>query len=121
MSRLVGFNELLNSRMLPVGERGHMWLGGAVLLRGRVMVTRKNGLGDHSRVVEHGPGQFMAEVGSLSGRPPLVYGRAVGAVEALLIDPPSLRAALVAEAELGERIMRALILRRSGRRLSWTR
>jgi thioredoxin reductase (NADPH) len=54
----------------------------------------------------------MAEVGSLSGRPPLVYGRAVGAVEALLIDPTSLRAVLVAEAELGERIMRALILRR---------
>ena len=83
-----------------------------VLLRGRVLVTRKDGLGKHARVIEHGPGQFMAEVGSLSGRPHLVYGRAVGAVEALLIDPPSLRAVLVAEAELGERIMRALILRR---------
>ena len=95
--------------LFEAGARGQ---GMFVLLRGRVMITRKNGLGDHSRVVEHGPGQFMAEVGSLSGRPPLVYGRAVGAVEALLIDPPSLRAALVAEAELGERIMRALILRR---------
>jgi thioredoxin reductase (NADPH) len=56
----------------------------------------------------------MAEVGQLSGRPALVDGRAVGVVEALLIDPPSLRALVVAEAELGERIMRALILRRVG-------
>ena len=93
-------------------EAGAPGQGMFVLLRGRVLVTRKDGLGEHTRVVEHGPGQFMAEVGSLSGRPPLVYGRAVGAVEALLIDPPSLRAVLVAEAELGERIMRALILRR---------
>jgi thioredoxin reductase (NADPH) len=93
-------------------EAGTPGQGMFVLLRGRVLITRKDGLGGHTRVVEHGPGHFMAEVGSLSGRPPLVYGRAVGAVEAVLIDPPSLRAVLVAEAELGERIMRALILRR---------
>jgi len=35
-------------------------------------------------------------------------------VEALVIPPEKLRAVLVAEAELGERIMRALILRRMG-------
>jgi thioredoxin reductase (NADPH) len=95
--------------LFEAGARGQ---GMFVLLRGRVLITRKDIRGRHARVIEHGPGHFMAEVGSLSGRPPLVYGRAVGAVEALLIDPPSLRAVLVAEAELGERIMRALILRR---------
>ena len=95
--------------LFEAGARGQ---GMFVLLRGRVQITRKDILGRHERVIKHGPGHFMAEVGSLSGRPPLVYGRAVGAVEALLIDPPSLRAVLVAEAELGERIMRALILRR---------
>jgi thioredoxin reductase (NADPH) len=93
-------------------EAGTPGQGMFVLLRGRVLISRKDVLGKHARVIEHGPGHFMAEVGSLSGRPPLVYGRAVGAVEALLIDPTSLRAVLVAEAELGERIMRALILRR---------
>ena len=36
------------------------------------------------------------------------------AVEALVIPPERLRALLIAEAELGERIMRALILRRVG-------
>jgi thioredoxin reductase (NADPH) len=62
--------------------------------------------------VEHGPGQFLAEVGQLSGRVSLVDGKAEGEVEALLIPPDGLRRLLVAEAELGERITRALILRR---------
>ena len=35
-------------------------------------------------------------------------------VEALIISPDQLRALLIAEAELGERIMRTLILRRVG-------
>jgi thioredoxin reductase (NADPH) len=42
----------------------------------------------------------------------LVDGHAEGDVETLLIPPERLRALLVAEADLGERIMRALILRR---------
>ena len=63
-------------------------------------------------MVEQGPGQFLAEVGTLSGQPALVDGHAEGEVEALLIPPENLRALLIAEAELGERIMRALILRR---------
>jgi thioredoxin reductase (NADPH) len=41
-------------------------------------------------------------------------GSAGEAVEALIIPPDQLRALLIAEAELGERIMRALILRRVG-------
>ena len=40
--------------------------------------------------------------------------RARGPVQALIIAPDRLRALLIAEAELGERIMRALILRRVG-------
>jgi thioredoxin reductase (NADPH) len=85
-----------------------------VLLTGRILTTRKNGLGIEIPIVESGPGNFAGEVGQLSGRPPLAYGRALEVVEALVIDPPSLRTVVVAEAELGERIMRALILRRMG-------
>ncbi len=58
------------------------------------------------------PGQFLAEIGQLSDRAALVDGHAEGDVETLLIRPERLRALLVAEADLGERIMRALILRR---------
>src|SRR5262249_46720323 len=59
-----------------------------------------------------GPGGFTGELAHLSGRPGLVDVRASSAVEALLIRPDRLRALLIAEAELGERMMRALILRR---------
>ena len=56
----------------------------------------------------------MGELAQLSGRPALVDAYAQGPVEALIIAPERLRTLLVAEAELGERIMRALILRRVG-------
>ena len=63
-------------------------------------------------IAEQGEGQFLADVGQLSTRATLVDGTAEGDVETLLIPTEGLRALLVAEAELGERIMRALILRR---------
>jgi thioredoxin reductase (NADPH) len=50
----------------------------------------------------------------LTGRPALIDAHAYGPVQALIIPPDQLRALLIAEAELGERIMRALILRRVG-------
>jgi hypothetical protein len=62
----------------------------------------------------HGPGSFMGELAQLAGRPALIDAHAQGSVEALIILPDQLRALLIAEAELGERIMRALILRRVG-------
>src|SRR5262249_20539871 len=50
----------------------------------------------------------------LAGRPALVDAHAEEEVEALIIPPDRLRALLIGEAELGERVMRALILRRVG-------
>src|SRR6185295_19443354 len=83
-----------------------------VILSGHVAITQRDGLGHVTPIVDHGRGQFLAEVGQLSGRASLVDGKAEGEVEALLIPPDGLRRVLVAEAELGERITRALILRR---------
>src|SRR5260370_41990611 len=54
----------------------------------------------------------MGELAQLSGRPSLVDAVATEAVEAFVIPPRRLRDLMVEEAELGERIMRALILRR---------
>ena len=56
----------------------------------------------------------MGELAQLAGRPALVDAYAQEPVVAVIIPPERLRALLVAEAELGERIMRALILRRVG-------
>jgi thioredoxin reductase (NADPH) len=93
-------------------ETGKPGPGMFVLLSGHVAITQRDGLGHVTPVIDQGPGQFLAEIGQLSGRPALVDGHAEGDVETLLIPPERLRALLVAEADLGERIMRALILRR---------
>jgi thioredoxin reductase (NADPH) len=96
-------------RLFETGKPGP---GMFVVLSGHVAITQRDGLGHVTPVIDQGPGQFLAEIGQLSGRVALVDGHAEGDVETLLIPPERLRALLVAEADLGERIMRALILRR---------
>ena len=93
-------------------ETGKPGPGMFVVLSGHVAITQRDGLGHVTPIIDQGPGQFLAEIGQLSGRVALVDGHAEGDVETLLIPPEQLRALLVAEADLGERIMRALILRR---------
>ena len=93
-------------------EAGKVSPGMFVVLKGQVALTQRDGLGHVTPIVEQGEGQFLADVGQLSTRAALVDGAAEGDVETLLIPTDGLRALLVAEAELGERIMRALILRR---------
>jgi thioredoxin reductase (NADPH) len=87
-------------------------VGLAVILAGKVDVSRHDAHGERVPLVTMEPGAFLGELAQLAGRPALVDAVARGAVEALLIPPDQLRALLIAEAELGERIMRALILRR---------
>src|SRR4051795_90296 len=83
-----------------------------VLIKGSVRVTRRDPLGHRAPIVQQGPGEFVAEVGQLSGQPAFVDVHAIDDVEALLIPSENLRALMIEEPELGERIMRALILRR---------
>jgi thioredoxin reductase (NADPH) len=93
---------------------GHVGPGLVIILRGHVEVAQRDARGHRTPIVTHLPGSFMGELAQLSGRPALVDANANGPVEALVIAPDRLRSLLVAEAELGERIMRALILRRIG-------
>ena len=97
--------------LASVGNIGH---GLSIVLAGEVDVTRHDRSGHGALIVTHGPGAFLGELAQLAGRPSLVDARARGPVQALIIAPDRLRAVLIAEAELGERIMRALILRRVG-------
>ena len=99
-----------------------------VILSGRIAIEPRDGLGQAMPVAafaqligapveemtEVVPGEVIAEIGQLSGRADLSVfdARAVGDVEAIVVPPEALRTLLVAEAELGERILRALILRR---------
>ena len=83
-----------------------------VVLAGSVAVTGKDHLDARQPIVTLGQGDFMGELAQLAGRPALADAVAEERVEALILPPERLRALIVAEAELGERIMRALILRR---------
>lgn len=83
-----------------------------VVLKGTLAVSQRDGLGHVTPIVKHGRGHFMGEVGTLSNKPALVDGIADDDVEVLLLQPAQLRALIIAEADLGERVVRALILRR---------
>lgn len=83
-----------------------------VVLDGAIRIVRRDAMGHNESMGDKGPGHFVAEVASISGGPALVDGFAATDVEVISISPERLRALLVADAELGEIIMRALILRR---------
>ena len=95
-------------------EVGKVGPGLTILLTGRVDITQHDGSGHRRHIVTHGPESFMGELAQLAGRPALVDAHAEEEVEALIIHPDRLRALLIGEAEIGERVMRALILRRVG-------
>ena len=103
-------------RKFSAGEKlfevGRVAPGMFVLLRGSVSLTLRDGLGHVAPLAELGEGHFLADVSQLSTRVALADGSAEGEVETLVVPPDRLRALLVAEADLGQRIMRALILRR---------
>src|ERR1700732_1248765 len=60
-------------------QAGKPGAGMFVVLEGRVAVYRHDGLGHRAAVNERGPGEFLAEIGQLSGRPALVDCVAVDA------------------------------------------
>src|SRR5260221_8314587 len=98
----------------PLAKVGDVGRGLSIILAGQVDVTRYDRSSRRASIVTHGAGAFLGELAQLAGRPALVDACGREPVEALIIPPDQLRALLIAEAELGERIMRALILRRVG-------
>src|SRR5471032_1718979 len=113
IKRLERFGQIMRwpdgSRIYVAGESSYAML---IVLKGKIAMSRDDGMGRSSLIVEYGPGQFTGEVAQLTNRPSLAHGDARGEFEAIAINSESLRRIVVAEAELGERIMRALILRR---------
>jgi thioredoxin reductase (NADPH) len=81
------------------------------ILSGTIEATRASVQGPQLLGI-HGPGSFTGEVGTLAGRAAAATTRAVSDCEVIVIDEESLRALVIAEAELSETIMRAYILRR---------
>jgi thioredoxin reductase (NADPH) len=115
IARLERFGERATfsagQRMVATGEISP---GLFVIHSGDVEVSQRGPEGDAQLITTHGAGHFMGELAQLSNRPSLVDAHAQSAVEALVIPSRRLRDVLVENADLGERIMRALILRRVG-------
>ena len=91
---------------------GRRSAGVMVILSGSVKVFRRDVSGVEEHIVTYAPGGFLGGLEQLSGRPSLVDAVAEGAVSALVIAPERLRTLFISEALLGERMLRALILRR---------
>ena len=98
--------------LYEIGEVGApAWL----VLDGTIDVTRRDGLNREATITQHHAGQFSGEVSQLSGRPTIAGGVAgADGCTALPFDAAHLRALMVGSADLGEIVMRALILRRVG-------
>jgi thioredoxin reductase (NADPH) len=115
IARLKRFGE---ERHWPPGgvivKAGEVAPGLILVLSGRIAVTQGGAFGSGAPIIEHGPGSFQGELAQLSDRPSLVDATAANDVDGLVIAGRSLRDVMVQEAELGERLMRALILRRVG-------
>lgn len=87
-----------------------VWL----VIDGSMTVYRQDGLSGQTPITSHGTGQLSGEVDQLSGRPTLAKALAgpLGCT-ALPFDAAHLRALVVGSADVGEIIMRAMILRRT--------
>ena len=114
IARLRRFGE---ERHFPAGTRvvqaGERSPGLVFILAGRLEVSQNSVLG-REVIIEHGPGNYLGELAQLSDRPALVDATAVTDLQAIVVPPRALRDLMVQEAELGERLMRSLILRRVG-------
>jgi thioredoxin reductase (NADPH) len=82
-----------------------------VVVSGEVEIVRPSG-GVETLITIHGPGQFTGEVNQLSGHRALFRARATKQGELIELDRQHMLGLVQTDAELGEILMRAFILRR---------
>jgi thioredoxin reductase (NADPH) len=92
-------------------EQGHSAAPFFVVISGEIEVLRPS-IPIETLVTVYEPGQFTGEVGILSGRRTLFRVRAIKPGKAIELDRQQMLALIQTDAELGEILMRALILRR---------
>jgi len=99
-----------NERIFSFGDVAvPAWL----VISGYVEVSRRDALGHLEVITRHMPGMMAGEVSQLAGGPSFVEGRASPeGCEVMPFDGAHLRALIVGQAEVGEVLMRAFILRR---------
>jgi thioredoxin reductase (NADPH) len=92
-------------------EQGDREIPFFVVVSGEVEIVRPSGAVE-TLVTVHRPGQFSGEVSMLYGRPAIFRVRAAKPGELIELDRQHMMALVQTDAELGEIIMRAFLLRR---------
>ncbi len=94
-------------------ERGRRSVDFMIVLSGSIVIVGTRGAAEEVITV-HGEREFTGELDLFSGRQSLVTARAVTDTEVLRIDSERFRAYVTAETDIGDIVMRAVILRRTG-------
>jgi thioredoxin reductase (NADPH) len=92
-------------------EQGDSAVPFFVVVSGEIEIVRPSGAAE-TLITIHGPGEFTGEVDMLSGRRTLVRMRATKTGEVIELDRQHTTALIQTDAELGEILTRAFILRR---------
>src|ERR671932_1852671 len=92
-------------------EQGDTWVPFFVVVTGEIEIVRP--FGAHETLVTiHSSGEFTGEVNMLSGRRSLIRARVTKPSEVIELDHQQMLTLVQTDAELGEILMRAFILRR---------
>ena len=92
-------------------EQGDRAVPFIVVITGEVEIVRPCGASE-TLITVHGPGEFTGEVNMLSGRRSLVRARATKPGKVIELDHKQMLNLIQTDAELGDILMRAFILRR---------
>lgn len=92
---------------------GSLCPGVFVILSGKVRIVTRDGLSQKRILHTYTKrGEFTSDITQLSNKPAVVDAHVIEDVDAVLLRPDELSALMVNEADIGEKITRALILRR---------
>jgi len=93
-------------------EQGDSAVPFFVVVSGEIEIVRPSGAAE-TLITIHGPGEFTGEVNMLSGRRTLVRMRATKPGKVIELDRQHMMALIQTDAEIGEILTRAFILRRA--------
>ena len=93
-------------------EQGDSAVPFFVVVSGEIEIVRPSG-GVETLIIVHGPGQFTGEVNMISGRRAMYRARVLKPGKVIQLNRQQLMALIQSDAELGEILIRAFILRRA--------
>jgi thioredoxin reductase (NADPH) len=98
--------------LIRIGERGSP---SCLVLAGSIIVNWRDGMGHTGTITTHRAGQLTGEISALTGRPAIAdFTAGPDGCEVAPFDAAGLRGLVIGNAEIGEMVMRAFILRRVG-------